>query len=135
VGCGTKISALGPKVKYGRRLPFEPVGQRRRKTTVGPTTADPRSMRRLPSSNQYGERPPDKSNTAPVEKLHCVPHNQDTNAATSSVSMKRPSGMRDSKSARRSALIDLSMFVRTTVGADQASASFRRRARHQCGTE
>jgi hypothetical protein len=46
--------------------------------------------------SQYVDRPPDKSNTAPVENEHSSLASQATSAAISAVSPKRPIGIFDS---------------------------------------
>ena len=59
-----------------------------------------------------------------MEKLHRGLHSQATISATSDGSTNRPSGMRASRSARRSAVSDCSIAVRTGVDADLVLADY-----------
>src|SRR5208337_1645693 len=70
-------------------------------------------------SDQYVARPPEMSNTAPVEKLHSSLASHRTSEATSSISPKRPMGIFDSIQSICCGVIWSKIGVLTAAGVTQ----------------
>jgi len=70
-------------------------------------------------ADQYVARPPEASNTAPVENEHSSLASQQISAAISSIPPKRPMGILESMKSMCAGVIWSKMAVRTAAGVMQ----------------